>query len=59
MSVELNVRLSEREADAWIRAYGEGRSGWHSRPSIALQTADFKVAGAIFSARSQEPGDAG
>ena len=50
MSVKITVTLSEREADALLKV--ERRSGWHARPSQALQVADFKIVGAIHSARA-------
>ena len=53
MSVVLSVRLSEREADAFLKADADGRGGWHARPSVALQVADFKIATAIHRARSE------
>lgn len=52
MSVTITVRLQEAEADAWIRAYDEGRKGWHSIPPLALQRADFKIMSAIFAERA-------
>lgn len=52
MSVTITVRLQETEADALIRSYDEGRKGWHSIPSLALQRADFKIMSAIFAERA-------
>ncbi len=54
MSIEIRVRLQETEADALLRAYQEGRSGWHANPSLALQRADFKIAGSIFRSRAEQ-----
>lgn len=57
MSVEIVVRLSEREADALLRAVRD--AGWYSRPSLVLQSADFKIRNAVISARAKTPRESG
>lgn len=57
MSVQITLRLSEREADAFIRAHSDGREGWHAIPPQALQIADFKIAQAIHRVRADQAGE--
>lgn len=56
MAVTITITLAEREADALLRAFDDGRQGWHSRPSIPLQTADAKIAQSIVRERMSKPG---
>ena len=57
MAVTITITLAEREADALLRAFDDGRQGWHSRPSIPLQTADAKIAQSIVRERMSKPAD--
>lgn len=50
MSVQITVTLSERQADALLKA--DRSAGWHARPSQDLQVADFKIVEAILRDRS-------
>ena len=51
MSVEIHIRLSEAEAAAVLRSEGFS-NGWGVVKSIALQTAELKIIGAIAGAKS-------